>query len=209
MEQAVRFDRHRQARFTGECLETDRHRQGRFDVPRVRTARRLKRAPVREDPVRTAKQLSLTQSRFGEGEGPGWWGERRRHREAALKGQRGERSAPVTAVRHRAPHVAESRPKLLTKEIAGKLPELYATEGIPESEKVLVVKFFTPDSNWTWYGVEFDGKDRFFGYVEGHEREWGYFSLKELASVRGPMGLKVERDLYWKPTKFKDLHERR
>ncbi|MCL6481523.1 MAG: DUF2958 domain-containing protein [Firmicutes bacterium] len=31
------------------------------------------------------------------------------------------------------------------------------------------------------------------------ESELGYFSLDELESIRGPLGLKVERDLYWKP----------
>ena len=27
--------------------------------------------------------------------------------------------------------------------------------------------------------------------------EWGYVSLKELQSITGPMGLKIERDLYF------------
>jgi hypothetical protein len=30
------------------------------------------------------------------------------------------------------------------------------------------VKFFYPDFSWTWYGIEFDGKDFFYGYVEGN-----------------------------------------
>jgi len=37
------------------------------------------------------------------------------------------------------------------------------------------VKFFSPWMNWTWYAVEFDGKDIFFGLVEGFATEWGYF----------------------------------
>jgi len=61
------------------------------------------------------------------------------------------------------------------------------------------VKYFTPDSSWTWYGCEYDGKDTFFGLVDGHEKELGYFSLSELQSLRGPLGLPVERDLWWKP----------
>jgi hypothetical protein len=96
----------------------------------------------------------------------------------------------------------EETMQLLTEEIKSKLPKLYATEGIPLEKKVLVCKFFTPDSSWTWYAVEFDGKDTFFGYVQGFENEWGYFTLSELESVSGPMGLKIERDLYWEPTKF-------
>lgn len=95
--------------------------------------------------------------------------------------------------------------QLLTQEIRRKLPKLYATEKVPLNEKILVVKFFTPDSSWTWYATEFDGEDLFFGLVDGFEREWGYFSLRELESVRGPLNLGVERDLYFEPTKFKEL----
>jgi len=95
--------------------------------------------------------------------------------------------------------------KLLTKELRTKLPKLYETEGTPIEEKTAIVKFFTPSSNWTWYAVEFDGDDLFFGWVHGFEKEWGYFSLKELESVSGPYGLKIERDLYFEPTKIKDI----
>ena len=31
------------------------------------------------------------------------------------------------------------------------------------------VKFFTPDSNLTWYASEFDGEDIFFGLVSGFD----------------------------------------
>jgi len=95
--------------------------------------------------------------------------------------------------------------KLLTQALRADLPPLYATEATPMAEKLAVVKFFTPDSNWTWYGVEFDGKDTFFGLVDGFEREYGYFSLSELESVRGPLGLRIERDLYFEPTLLVEL----
>lgn len=95
--------------------------------------------------------------------------------------------------------------KLLTKELRAKLPKLYETEDVPVEEKTAVVKFFTPDGSWTWYAVEFDGKDLFFGLVDGFEKEWGYFSLKEMQSVRGKLGLPIERDLYFEPTKIKDI----
>lgn len=64
------------------------------------------------------------------------------------------------------------------------------------------IKYFTPDAGWTWFvteGEEDEERFLFFGYVIGFEREWGYFSLNELQSVRGPLGLAVERDLYFKP----------
>ena len=93
---------------------------------------------------------------------------------------------------------------LLTEQIKRKLPRLYECEkqGL---NAVAQVKFFTPDSNWTWYATEYDGEDVFFGLVVGHETEPGYFSLSELLSVRGPLGLPVERDLNFIPKPLKDL----
>jgi len=101
--------------------------------------------------------------------------------------------------------------KLLTQEIRRKLPALYTQES-KGGKAIAHVKFFTPDSNWTWWATEFDGEDTFFGLVEGHEKELGYFSLKELESIRGSLGLPIERDLHWQqkmlqeiaPTMFKD-----
>ena len=94
--------------------------------------------------------------------------------------------------------------KLLTQEIRRKLPPLGSQDSLG-SKAVAHVKFFTPDSNWTWYATEFDGQDTFFGLVDGHEKELGYFSLSELQAVRGPMGLAVERDLYWQPKTLKEI----
>ena len=97
--------------------------------------------------------------------------------------------------------------KLLTKANRKSLPPLYAQENAGD-EAVAYVKFFTPDSNWTWYAMEFDGEDIFFGLVDGHEEELGYFSLAELQSVRGPWGLPIERDLHFSPTKVSELRKR-
>ena len=69
------------------------------------------------------------------------------------------------------------------------------------------VKFFTPDSGWTWYASEFDNDDTFFGLVIGHVAELGYFSLSELEQVRGPMGLPIERDLHFEPKTLEELKE--
>ena len=56
--------------------------------------------------------------------------------------------------------------------------------------------------------MEWDKEEKiFFGFVKGHYEEWGYFSLEELQEVRGPLGLKIERDLHFKPTKFKEIQE--
>jgi len=94
--------------------------------------------------------------------------------------------------------------KLITKEIQNILPKLYEQDS-KGLNAIAYVKFFTPDSNWTWYATEFDGKDTFFGLVDGLCKELGYFSLSELKSVRGPLGLKIEKDLYFEPTILEEL----
>ena len=98
--------------------------------------------------------------------------------------------------------------KLLTQELRRKLPPLYSTEKC--ADPIVHAKFFTPDSSWTWYVLEFDGEDLFFGFVIGLDSELGYFSLSELESVRGPLGLPIERDLHFKPqplSRIRAMHE--
>jgi len=97
--------------------------------------------------------------------------------------------------------------KLLTAELRAQLPELYETEGVPTEEKQVYAKFFFPAGNWTWFvteGSERDGDFIFFGYVIGLEKEWGYFSLRELENI-SINGLEVERDLYFKTGPFKEV----
>lgn len=90
--------------------------------------------------------------------------------------------------------------KLLTEELKKSLPKLYTTES--EADPLIICKFFTPDSNWTWYVLEFDGENTFFGLVAGIETELGYFTLDELESYRGSWGLGIERDLFFKPVRL-------
>jgi len=100
--------------------------------------------------------------------------------------------------------------ELLTQELRQQLPPLYSQEAVADS--LVICKFFTPDAQWTWYALEFDGEDVFFGWVVGFEQELGYFRLSELESVRGPLGLQIERDLHFHPTRLsevKRLHEER
>ena len=94
--------------------------------------------------------------------------------------------------------------ELLPKDVRETLPELRANEELGLAAQALV-KFFTPAGGWSWYASEFDGEDIFFGFVIGFEPEFGYFSLSELESVRGPLGLPIERDLHFKPTSLEEL----
>jgi hypothetical protein len=83
---------------------------------------------------------------------------------------------------------------------------LYSQED--NRDPIVHIKFLTPDSNWTWYVTEgsTEGDDFiFFGYVIGFEREWGYFSLSAMVASKGPMGLPIERDLYFKPRPFSQI----
>ncbi len=97
---------------------------------------------------------------------------------------------------------------LLTKKIRKQLPKLYSQEKTPDP--LCVVKFFYPAGRGTWYGIEFDGEDRFFGYVVSPLTpdfdELGYFTLSELRSVRvKPFGLGIERDYHWTPTPLSEV----
>tara|TARA_R110002051_G_scaffold154430_2_gene226591 strand:- start:6 stop:359 length:354 start_codon:yes stop_codon:yes gene_type:complete len=91
--------------------------------------------------------------------------------------------------------------ELLTDEIKQALPDLYTTEDTPTDQKEIVCKFFNPCGAGTWYVVEgsedADGDWTFFGLVELHEREWGYFKLSELESLDVGFGLGIERDIHW------------
>ena len=93
--------------------------------------------------------------------------------------------------------------ELLPNELRVQLPLLYSQEH--EEDPLVICKFFTPDSNWTWYALEFDGEDLFFGWVIGFEQELGYFCLSELAEARGPLGLAIERDIHFSPTRLSEV----
>ncbi len=87
--------------------------------------------------------------------------------------------------------------KLLTQALEKRFAQIGSQDGRGD-EAIIVAKYFTPDSSWTWFATEYLPEERnFFGLVSGHEIELGYFNLDELASVRGPLGLPIERDLYW------------
>ena len=87
--------------------------------------------------------------------------------------------------------------KLLTAELRKKLPPLGSQAN--NLDPTIIVKFFCPWNQWTWFAYEFDGTDIFFGYVKGDFDEYGTFSLAELESVVGPLGLGIERDIHFRP----------
>ena len=67
-----------------------------------------------------------------------------------------------------------------------------------------VVKLFTPDGSATWLLTELDPDGGLaFGLCDlgVGEPELGYVSLAELRSVRGKLGLPIERDLHFEADK--------
>jgi hypothetical protein len=74
-------------------------------------------------------------------------------------------------------------------------------------DTTLRVKLFDPSGSFTWYVQEWDGSDICFGYVQGFEGEWGSFSLKELSSIRGRMGIGIEVDTWFNPTPAQEITE--
>ena len=100
--------------------------------------------------------------------------------------------------------------KLLTKPIEKQLRENFQENKKRQNADMLernfypVVKFFTPDAGATWLITELDSDgDTMFGLCDlglGFP-ELGYVSLSELLTVRGKLGLPVERDRWFKATK--------
>ena len=90
--------------------------------------------------------------------------------------------------------------KLLTKALEKKLPAIHS------ATNKAYVKWFTPWTNWTWFLMEYNPETgECFGYVEGLEKEFGYFTLNQVQEVRGKFGLPVERDLLFETTDVEEL----
>jgi hypothetical protein len=91
--------------------------------------------------------------------------------------------------------------KLLTREIERQLPALRSTEGRDPKDVKVPAKFFNPCGAGAWYPVEYDPVERvFFGLTVITDAELGYLSLDDLEAFRGPLGVGIERDLWWDAT---------
>lgn len=93
----------------------------------------------------------------------------------------------------------------LASQLASLLANGMRTAGGDEIDPKPVVKLFTPDAGATWLLSEIDpdDSDRAFGLCDlglGCP-ELGYVSLSEIGSVRGPLGLPIERDRWFQADK--------
>ena len=99
--------------------------------------------------------------------------------------------------------------KLLTKSIPeqllrnGKIRYALDEQGEADPDFLPVVKLFTPDAACTWLLTELDPEDPdiAFGLCDLGMQcpELGSVRISELESVRGRLGLPVERDRYFSP----------
>ena len=99
--------------------------------------------------------------------------------------------------------------KLLTKGLQKQLPPLSSQEEVPDP--IVRAHFFSAGGAGDWWITEgsMQGEDfLMFGLCYVHEPELGYVSIGEMQSVRGPLGLGIERDLYWTPMPLSEVRAR-
>lgn len=87
--------------------------------------------------------------------------------------------------------------QLLTKDIERRLRANAATQG----DHAPALKLFNPCGGATWLASELgDDSDTLFGLADMGFGcpELGYFSLAEIAAIRLPFGLTIERDMHFR-----------
>jgi hypothetical protein len=66
----------------------------------------------------------------------------------------------------------------------------------------IVLKLFNPTGAGTWYLYEKEDDDIYWGFVNLDDPEMaeiGTVSMSELMAYKGPFGLGIERDMFFKP----------
>lgn len=106
------------------------------------------------------------------------------------------------------------RPTLLTAALRRQLLlNGHKSRSQPDFDPIPVVKLFTPDASATWLLTELnpDNPDLAFGLCDLGlgSPELGYVSLTEIASIRGRLGVPVERDRFFAPTEPLSVHLQR
>lgn len=104
-----------------------------------------------------------------------------------------------------------SKIKMMTQAIAKKIPAMYSGEKVGRDDKLIVTKYFTPWSDYTFLvleGEQIEGGDwEFFGWVTRGslgDGELTYFRLSQLEELKGPGGIPgVEREKWCPLLKIK------
>ena len=97
--------------------------------------------------------------------------------------------------------------KLITEEFEALFKDypLYSQEH--EKDPKVIAKLFDPCGSASWFLLEYDPVQRLaFGYVQGlAEDELGYISLTEMESIKGPLGIGIEQDLYFRQKRLSEV----
>ena len=95
--------------------------------------------------------------------------------------------------------------KLLTKSIEQNFAKVW--DQSKEKDPLVICKFFDPCWSRTWFATEYNPTDGiFFWFVVGLFPEWWAFSLDELESHKWPLGIWIERDRFFDPSRFSELN---
>ncbi len=97
--------------------------------------------------------------------------------------------------------------RLLTQALLKRFAEV-GEQDVPDP--IVVAHFFDPGGTGDWYATAYVPRDNvIFGWAEILPGcgEWGYSSIDELQSYKGPLGIGIERDLYWKEKRASEVKE--
>ncbi len=99
--------------------------------------------------------------------------------------------------------------KLFTKALRMKIPSLCET--CKEPDPMVHCKLAISDFDWTWYVIEYDGKNTICGYYpepfpDGGSQS-GFLITSKLESINGKSGLVIERDPDFKPCRLSELKD--
>ena len=92
--------------------------------------------------------------------------------------------------------------KILTQEILAAFKKQGKTGNKSAKDIKIVLKLFSPVGAATWYIYEKETDDIYWAFVnlgDYEMSECGTVSMNELMSLRLPLGLHIERDMYFKP----------
>ena len=92
--------------------------------------------------------------------------------------------------------------KILTKEILNAFAKQGHCGNKANKNIKIVMKLFNPCGSQTWYLYEKESDDIYWGFVnlgDPEMAEVGTVSMLELMNLKLPLGLHIERDMYFKP----------
>lgn len=100
--------------------------------------------------------------------------------------------------------------KLLTKKLERSLPKPFELEGVPRGDLKIYAHFFNPMGEGDWFvlaGEHIENDFNFYGLQILDEFSIGFFSLRELESLKLPFGEKIRKSESFKIITLSELKE--